>query len=62
MARKPIKNTTKGTVASASAGGAGAVAGYLTYKYGVPLEITLPVVTVVLGFIGRWAAKLNPNN
>ena len=58
MAR--VKNTTKATTTTGAAGVAGAVATWASVKYGVPLELTIPVVGVVLGWIGRWAAKLNP--
>lgn len=58
---KRISNRTKATSATSSAGMAGAVATWASLKYGIPLEITIPAVGVVLGFIGRWAAKLDPS-
>ena len=53
-------NKTKATAAGVGVGLAGAVAGWASAKYCVPLEITGPVVGGVLGYLARWAAKLDP--
>jgi hypothetical protein len=58
--KRKVSNTTRATGANSAAGMAGAVATWASLKYGVPLEVTIPAVGVVLGFIGRWAAKLSP--
>ena len=57
-----VSNKTKATATTSGTGMAGAVAAWASMKYGVPLELTIPVVGLVLGFVGRWAAKLNPND
>lgn len=59
MAKK-VSNKNKATATTGVAGMAGALGTLAAVKYGVPLEITVPVVGAVLGFLGRWAAKLNP--
>jgi hypothetical protein len=41
---------------------AGAIGTWAALKYGVPMEIAVPAVGGLLAFVGRWAAKLNPND
>lgn len=58
---KRVSNKTKATTANAGAGITGALATWASVKYGVPLELTIPVIGIVCGFVGRWAAKLSPH-
>lgn len=60
--KKPrVSNKTKATATTGSAGMVGALATWASVKYGVPLELTIPAIGVVLGWLGRWAAKLSPD-
>lgn len=60
---KRVSNTTKAT---ATIGVSGALATYgaaiVSQKTGIPLEVTAPVLGGLFAWLGRWAAKLNPND
>jgi hypothetical protein len=61
MSARKVSNPAKASVATGSAGMAGAVATWAAVKYGVPLELTIPVVGALLGWVGKWAGKLDPD-
>lgn len=57
-----VKNTTK---AAGVTGAAGVILPYVAYraslKWNVPVEVSLAAASTVFAYIGRWAAKLNPD-
>lgn len=59
---KKVTNKTRATAANATAGLTTYVAGVLSVKHGVPMEVTLPAVGLLFAWLGRWAAKLNPHD
>lgn len=65
MASKP-KNVNKATTTGVVAGGGGAVvisygAQMAEAKWGVPAPVAAALLGTAFGFLGRWAAKLNPH-
>lgn len=60
MAKK-VTNKTKATATTGLAGLAGAVGAWAAAKYQVPLEVTAPAAGILFGWLGNWAAKLNPH-
>ena len=58
---KRVSNRSKATAVGAGAGLAGSVATYVSMRYGVPLELTMPAVTAGVAWLARWASKLDPH-
>lgn len=63
MATRNVKKAT--TVGVAAGGGGAAVIAYGSQlaeaKYGVPAPVAAAVLGTLFGFLGSWAAKLNPH-
>lgn len=69
--QQPMSKTNKrrATERGAVVGGLGGLGAYLagvaSVKWGVPVELTAPIVVPAVGFVsallGRWAAKLLPD-
>ena len=58
---KRISNKTKATATNSVAGMGTAAGAWAAMKYGVPVELTIPAAGVLFAWLGRWAAKLNPD-
>ena len=56
-----VSNQTKATATGGVLGLGGALAGWASVKYHLPIEVVGPVAMVLTGWLGRWAAKLEPH-
>lgn len=62
MGKKKLSNVHKATAAGTVAGALATYsAGWLSAKFGLPLELTAPVAGGVLGYVTRLAAKMLPD-
>lgn len=62
MTRKKVSTATKtGTVSGAVVGVGAYAALWLQQKYGVPAELSAPVLGAAGAVLGAWAGKLMPH-